>query len=94
MVTRGGVEGTRLKAKNTTKFEAKDIPSRGQGLGPRKQAQVTSKKKSSKIFFKRSQKKLFKIFFQAKKVFKNFFSGLRKTLFSGLNKTKRLEENA
>ena len=33
------------------------------------------KKRSSKIFFRRSQKKGLQKFFQAKKVFKNFFSG-------------------
>ena len=40
------------------------------------------KKRFSKKFLEQSQKKVFKIFFQAKKVFKNFFSGdfrLRKT---------------
>ena len=35
----------------------------------------SKKKKFSKFFFRRSQKKVFEIFFQAKKVFKNFFSG-------------------
>ena len=81
--SRGGVEDTRLqaKAKDTKKIEAQDRPSRGQG--PRTQAQVFSKKKRfSKIFFKQSQKKIFKKIFQAKKVFKNFFSSdfhLRKT---------------
>ena len=61
--SRGGVEDTRLKAKakDTKNFEAKDRPSRGQGLGPRTQAQVFSKKK------------VFKNYFQAKKVFKTFF---------------------
>ena len=66
--SKGGVEDTRL--------EAKDRPSRGQGQGPRTQTQVFSKKRSSKFFFRRSQKKEgFKFFFLAKKVFKNFFSG-------------------
>ena len=59
-IIRGGVEDTRLdtktKAKDTKKF-------RGQGQGPRTQAQVFSKKKGIQKFF------------QAKKVFKNTFSG-------------------
>ena len=47
-------------------------PSRG--LEPRIQAQVFSKKKVFKIFFRRSrQKKFFKNVFQAKKVFKKYF---------------------
>ena len=58
-------------------------PSRGQGQGPRTKAQVFSKKKKVfKKIFQQSQKKVFKIFFQAKKVFKKFFSRdfhLRKT---------------
>ena len=66
MKTRGGVEDTRLKAKDTKNFEAKakNRPSRGQG--PRTQTQVFSKKK-----------KVFKIFFEAisKKSLQNFFSG-------------------
>ena len=67
--TRGGVEDTRLEAK------AKDRPSRGQG--PRTQSQVFSikKKRLQKFFFRRSQNKVFKNFFQAKKIFKNSFSG-------------------
>ena len=55
---RGGVEDTRLeaKAKDTKKSEAKDSPSedrtfRGQGQGPRTQAQVFSKKKGLQNFF-------------------------------------------
>ena len=85
ILCRGEVEDTRLevKAKDTKK-------SRGQGQTlsrPRSRtkdtgASVLQKKKVFKIFFKQSQKKAFKIFFQAKKVFKNFFSGnfyLRKT---------------
>ena len=75
-ITRGGVEDTRLEAKakdaKKKKSEAKDRPSRGQG--PRTQAQVFSKKKSLKIFFRRSQKKkVFKKIFLAKKIFKIFF---------------------
>ena len=38
----------------TDTLEAKDRNARGQGQGPRTQAQVFSKKKSSKIFFRRS----------------------------------------
>ena len=55
--SRGEVEYTRLeaKAKDTKKAEAKnslseDGPSRGQGQGPRTQAQVFYKKRFSKIF--------------------------------------------
>ena len=67
---RGGVEDTRLKAKDTKKF-------RGQGQGqtlsrsrPKTKdtdASVSpkNKKKVLKLFFRRSQKKVFKIFFQA-----------------------------
>ena len=62
---KGGIEDTRLKAKDTKKSEAKDSPfedrpSRGQGhecLRPRTQAQVFSK---------------------IKKVFKNFFQAISK----------------
>ena len=59
-------------------FEARDRPSRGQGL--RTQAQVFSKTKEG--FEKFFSSNLKKKFLQAKKVFKNFFSGdfhLRKT---------------
>ena len=50
MINRGGVEDTRLEAKDTKKSEAKDSlfedrPSRGQSQGPRTQPQVFSKKK-------------------------------------------------
>ena len=85
MKTRGGVEGTRLKAKDTKNFEAKakNRPSRGQR--PRTQTQVFSKKK-----------KVFKIFFQAisKKSLQKFFSGekgLQKISFrrSLLEETKK-----
>ena len=38
----------------TEPLEAKDRNARGQGQGPRTQVQVFSKKKSSKIFFRRS----------------------------------------
>ena len=55
-------------------LEAKDRNARGQGQGPRTQAQVLSKKK-----------KVFKNFFQAfsktkKRVFKNFFHAIYKIL--------------
>ena len=51
----------------TDPLEAKDRNAWGQGQGPRTQAQVFSKKRSSKDFFRRSQekKKSSKIFFQA-----------------------------
>ena len=62
-------KGSRPRSRSRTpkNFEAKDRPSRGQGQGPRTQTQVFSpqKKRLSKFFFRRSQKK----------VFKNFFSG-------------------
>ena len=61
---RGGLEDTRLKAKDTKKnprprtafprtypFKAKDRNARSQGQGPRKQLQVFYKKKVFKIFF-------------------------------------------
>ena len=61
---RGGVKDTTLEAKYTKKkTEAKyssfeDRPSRGEGQEPKTQAQVFSKKKrSSKIFFRRSPKR-------------------------------------
>ena len=74
--TRGGVEDTRLKAKDIKNFEAKakNRPPRGQG--PRTQTQVFSKRKVFKIFFQAISKKVFKIFFRAKKVFKNFFQAI------------------
>ena len=57
--TRGGIEDTGLeaKAKDPKNSEAKVRPFRGQGQGPRTQAQVFSKKKKEglqKIFFRRS----------------------------------------
>ena len=54
-------------------LEAKDRNDRGQGQGPRTQAQVLSKKKSSQKFFRRSQKK---------GLHKNFSSDLHKKTFS------------
>ena len=73
---RGGVEDTTLEARPRTQknFEAKDRPSRGQGQGHRRKCSP-KKEGFQKNFFKRSQKKVFKNFFQAKKVFKKFFSG-------------------
>ena len=70
LISRGGVEDTRLEAKSKAKdtkknprprprtalprtepLEAKDRNARGQGQGPRTQAQVFSKKKSLQKFF-------------------------------------------
>ena len=61
LTTRGGVEDTRLEAKDTKIFRGQE-----QTLSrPRTQAQVFSKKNFSKNFFKQSQKKdLQKIFFR------------------------------
>ena len=62
VLTRGGVEDTRLKAKDTKKFQGQ-----GQTLSrPRTQTQEFSKKKVFKNFFQAISKK---------KVFKNCFSG-------------------
>ena len=68
---RGGVEDTRLEAKakgqplrgqDTLEAQGQEC-SRGQGQGPRTQAQALSKKKrSSQHFFRRSQKKKKKVF--------------------------------
>ena len=82
--SRGGVEDIRIEAKNTKKSGAKtknspseDRPSRGQGQEcSRTQAQVFSKKKSSKNVSGVSKKKVFKNFFHAiskKKSLKHFF---------------------
>ena len=77
-------QGSRPRPRTQKNFKAKDRPSRGQG--PRTQAQVFSKKKRfSKNFFNRSQKKGLQKFFSREKVFKLFF-------FSGdfhLRKTKK-----
>ena len=74
IVTRGGIEDTRLeakakdrkkseaKAKDRKKSEAKDRNARGENLGPRTQAQMFSKKKN---FFSGDLQK-------QKNVFKNF----------------------
>ena len=78
-ISRCGVQDTRFEAKNTKKC-------RGQGQGqtlsrPRTKDTGVSvlKKRSSKFFFRRFQKKqVFKIFFQAipeKTGLQNFFSG-------------------
>ena len=66
---RGGVEGPRPRTAfpRTDTLETKDRNARGQGQGPRTQAQVLSKKKRfSKLFFTRSpQKNVFQKIFQA-----------------------------
>ena len=49
----------------TDPLEVKDRNPRGQGQGPRTQAQVFSKQKVYKKIFRRSPKKVFKNFFQA-----------------------------
>ena len=68
LTSRGGVEDTRLEAKDTKKIRGQGQPFRGQTLSrPRTQAQVLSKKKrSSQKFFRRSpQKYVFQKIFQA-----------------------------
>ena len=71
---RGGVEDTRLEAKDTKKF-------RGQGQTlPRPRTKdtdvsVLKKKRSSKIFFRRSQKKGLQKIFSGEKGLQKFFSG-------------------
>ena len=94
--TRGGVEDTRLKAKETKKSEAKDRNARGQG--PRTQTQGFSKKKVFKFFFRRSpKKKIFKKFFQDiftnNSVEKIFFTIQKIVLFSsrGLGNVRGLK---
>ena len=81
VTSRGGVEDTRLEAKDAKKSKAKakdslseDRHSRGQGQGLRAQAQVLSKKKrSSQTFFRRTpKKKVFTKFFQAISIKKRF----------------------
>ena len=66
----------RPRTQKNFEAKAKDRPSRGQGQGPRTQTQVFSKtKRSSKNFFRRSQKKRSsKTFFRRKRSSKNFFS--------------------
>ena len=84
MKTRGEVEDTRLKAKDTKNFEAKakNRPSRGQG--PRTQTQVFSKKKGLQNFFSGDLKKSLQKFFSGEK-------GLQKISFrrSLLEETKK-----
>ena len=94
IINRGGVEDTRLEAKDTKKSEAKNSPSKNrpsQGQGqecsrPRIKntgATVLRKKTSSKIFFRRSQKIGLQKFFSGvlqKKVFKNIFQAIHKIL--------------
>ena len=89
---RGGVEDTRLevKAKDTHKkkirAKAKDSPSEDRPFRvqrPRTQAQVSSKKKVFKIFFRSSPKKVIKKNFQAfskKQGLQNFFQANYKIL--------------
>ena len=83
VITRGGVEDTRLEAK------AKDRPSRGQGQGPRIQTQKKILKNFFQAMLKKGLQKLFpgekglqKIFFRRsllektkKKVFADFPQG-------------------
>ena len=73
--------GPRTAFPRTDTLEAKDRNARGQGQGPRTQAQVLSKKKkksSSQKFFRRSPKKKKK----KKHLHKNFSSDLHKKTFS------------
>ena len=84
--TRGGVEDTKLEAKDTQKFRGVvqgQTPSR-----PRTKdtdASVLQKKGLQNLFSGDLKKKVFKNFFQAKKVFKNFFQAKKvfKKFFSG-----------
>ena len=118
LFSRGGVEDTRLEAKDTKKnprprprtalprtdpLEAKDRNDRGQGQGPKTQAQVFSKKKGlEKIFSgdlqkKRSWKKIFrrspkkKLF---KKIFRAFSSKKRLLKFFFRRSTKKNVNNS
>ena len=78
LIVRGGVEDTRLEAKDTKKkFGTKDRPSRGQGqtlFRPRTQAQVFSKKKGLQNDFSGDLPKLrsSKIFFRRTTKFQQF----------------------
>ena len=86
---RGGVEDTRLeakaKAKETKKFRGQNQRQALSRPRPRTKdtgASILQKKRFLKNFQAISKKRSSKIFFQAKKVFKKFFSGdfhLRKT---------------
>ena len=80
----------------TDPLEAKDRNARGQGHRPRIQAQVFSKKRSSKNFFRRSQKqkktdlqKIFSGSLQKKRLLKFFFR--RPTKFQQFKKSTVLE---
>ena len=67
-------QGSRPRPRTQKNFKATDRPSRGQGQGPRTQTQVFLKKRSFKIFFRRSQKiRSSKIFFRRKRSLENFF---------------------
>ena len=92
LMGRGGVEDSRPRPRTafprTDTLEAKDRNARGQGQGPRTQAQVLSKKKKkvfTKIFQaisktkKMSSQKFFKRSPQ-KNVFQNIFRALHKIL--------------
>ena len=65
MKTRGGVEDTRLKAKDTKNFQAKakNRPSRGQGH----RRKCSQKKKGLQIFFSGNLKKSLQNFFSGEK---------------------------
>ena len=84
MKTRGGVEDTRLKAKDTKDFEAKAKNRSSRGQGPRTQTQVFSKKKGLQNFFQAISKKSLQNFFSGEK-------GLQKIFFrrSLLEETKK-----
>ena len=82
---RGEVEYTRLEAKDTKNFKARNRPSRGQG--PRTQAQVFSKtNRSSKIFsgdlHLRETKKGLRKFFARFLAFSNKISTVQKIVLS------------
>ena len=68
----------------TDTLEAKDRNARGQGQGPRTQTQAFSKKRSSKFFFRRSQKKSLQKFFSGdlhkKRSRKKLFQSIYKIL--------------
>ena len=66
-------QGSRPRPRTQKNFEAKDRPSRGQGQGHRHKC--SQKKRSSKIFFMRLQKKGLQKFFSGEKGLQKFFSG-------------------
>ena len=84
VINRGEVEDTKKSESEAKDSPSEDRPSRGQG--PRTQAQVFSKKRSSKFFFRRSpkNKSSSKIFFRCspkrKKTLQNFFQAIYKIL--------------